>query len=178
MEQHCRSDRPSPSWATAEQAPLELQHHMVVLDANLRQLLDPRRKLSLTGALVADLLETLQMEPLGRLEIYDAVDQRAPGWSFVQAITTSHISGHYFEKPGLHPHVHLDIYSCKPLEFMQVLEVVDRHLKLADWVGTFIHRDMDLGQRRVWEMQGYGARLVRRRMLEAPVEQPEAQAPS
>ena len=177
MEQKRRSARSAQCRATAEPAPLQLEHHMVVLDANLRQLLNPAEKRTLTGALVDDLLSTLRMDPLGELEIYEAVDLRAPGWSFVQAITTSHISGHYFEKPGLRPHVHLDIYTCKPLRFQQVLCVVDRHLKLAEWVGTFICRDMDLGQRRVWEMQGYGSRLVRRRLLEAGVNQPEAQAP-
>ncbi len=150
---------------------------MVVLDANLQRLLDPACKAEMTGALIDDLLVTLKMEPLGQLEIYDAVDLRAPGWSFVQAITTSHISGHYFEKPGRLPHIHLDIYTCKPLQFEHVLQVVHRHLNLADWVGTFICRDMDLGQRRTWELQGYGGRLLHRRPLESLLRQAEARAP-
>ncbi len=177
MEHARRSARSRVCWATAETAELVLEHHMVVLDANLKKLLDPEQKQTLTGALIRDLLTTLKMEPLGELSIYDAVDLRAPGWSFVQAITTSHISGHYFEKPGRLPHVHLDIYTCKPLQFEQVLRVVDHHLHLANWVGTFICRDMDLGQRRTWELQGFGGELLHRWPMENPLRQTEAQAP-
>lgn len=43
---------------------------------------------------IDEVLSALGMTPLGELGIYPAVDQSAPGWSFIQPITTSHVSAH------------------------------------------------------------------------------------
>jgi len=148
-------------------SPLVLEHQMAVIDANLVTLLDESRKREITERLLDEIIEKLNMERLGPLGFYDAADLRAPGWSFVQPITTSHISGHYFEKPGEYPHIHLDIYTCKALDFRAVLDTLHEHLQLADWAGTFIHRDMDLSTRRSIEFIGHGNAILNEAALVA-----------
>ncbi|MDO8648745.1 MAG: hypothetical protein Q7R81_03090 [Candidatus Peregrinibacteria bacterium] len=135
---------------------LSLQHEHFMIDANLRMPLNEESKYSETMSLVADLLIALGMSELGKLELYSATDLRAPGWSFIQPITTSHISAHYFEKPGLKPHIHMDIYSCMGFDWRKAIEILERHCKIDDWYANFFHRDMELRKRTVWMMAGIG----------------------
>jgi hypothetical protein len=101
------------------------------------------------------------MEELGKLQIYPATDQRAPGWSFIQPITTSHISGHYFEKPGRQPHIRMDFYSCCTVNWRKVIEVTHKHLDFADWRGTFIDRQLEISaDRHTLEVAGTGNRIT------------------
>ncbi len=122
---------------------LHLEHQILVMDASLTRALDFDRHQSITRRFVADLLESLGMAPLGDLGIYPAVDKRAPGWSFIQPITTSHVSAHYFEKPGPAPHLRLDAYSCESIDWRGLIAVCDQHFKLRSWRATFIDREID-----------------------------------
>ncbi len=133
-----------------------LQHQHFILDAFLEAPLDETRAEPLTQAFVADLLRTLGMSKLGSLGVYGAADERAPGWSFIQPITTSHISGHYFVKPGKGPHIRLDVYSCEAFHWLSVVMVAHKHFKLADWAGTFLERELDGGERKAWNLSGTG----------------------
>jgi len=144
-----------------------LEHHMFVLDAHLLAELGDDDGERIARGLVDELIETLGMQPLAPLSVHPATDRRAPGWSFVQPITTSHISGHYFAKPGPRPHMHLDIYTCSPLSQEQIVPILHAHLGLADWVGTFIVRDMQLHHRRVIGLAGVGAAVHTAIPLEA-----------
>jgi hypothetical protein len=122
--------------------------------------LNPKNYRASTKRLVDDLLKSLGMEKLGPLQIYWATDQRAPGWSFIQPITTSHISGHYFEKPGKSPHIHIDIYSCDKVNYRKVLDVLHRHLQFSEWSANFITRDTKHMQRAVQHLSGNGKNVT------------------
>lgn len=139
----------------------ELAHQILVLDAFLEKRLDDRRRESITRCFVDELLAVLDMQPLGKLGIYPAVDQRAPGWSFIQPITTSHVSAHYFEKPGRKPNLRFDAYSCEPFDWKGMIAVCHRHFGFDDWQGTFIHRHIDVSEGRdILRLAGRGAAVL------------------
>ncbi|MFK7831338.1 MAG: hypothetical protein AB8B57_16310 [Congregibacter sp.] len=138
-----------------------LTHQILVLDAYLEKRLDKRRYRTITRCFVAELLEVLGMLALGELGIYPAVDERAPGWSFIQPITTSHVSAHYFEKPGIGPHIRLDAYSCESIVWDRLIEVCHRHFCLKDWRATFIEREIDKEKHRtITQLAGIGTRIT------------------
>lgn len=152
-----------------------LLHEIFVLDAHLREPLDESRAAEITRKLVDALLAALHMEELGALQVYPAVDLRAPGWSFIQPITTSHISGHYFREPNRQPHIRMDFYSCSCINWMDIIRIVHKNLDLADWRGTFIDRQIKPHTlRRMLEVAGEGDRVL----FEAPLQlhDPLAQA--
>lgn len=137
---------------------LHLVHEILVLDAFLAKPLDQERYTSITQDFVSDLLNILGMETLGELGIYPAVDQREPGWSFIQPITTSHVSAHYFENPGRRPHIRIDAYSCASINWNALIQVCHEHFELDDWCACFIDRQLDHpNQRSVVELAGLGA---------------------
>lgn len=136
--------------------PLALKHEIFIIDTNLLKPLNESTYQQDAKSLIDDLLQTLEMEPLGPLQVLMALDQRAPGWSFIQPITTSHISGHYFEKPGRFPHLHLDIYSCCSFQWQLVINILDRHLGLKDWSANLILRHTKLEQRKIISLAGRG----------------------
>ncbi len=145
-----------------------LVHEMLVLDAWLVRRLDERRYRRISRDLVTDLLVALRMEALGDLGIYPAVDDREPGWSFIQPITTSHFSAHYFANPGGRPHVRIDAYSCASVDCAALIAVCHEHLELDDWHACFIERHLDRPQeRRVLELGGSGATILSVRRLPA-----------
>lgn len=146
-------------------ADILLVHQMMLLDANLADpVLNGVARQKVEG-LVQVLLSDLCMEKLGDLQFYEATDLRAPGWSFVQPITTSHLSGHYFEIPGETPHIHIDVYSCKPFNYDMALAAVHSEFSLGTWAGTLVIRDLDLTTRTMTALSGDGDRIVERNKL-------------
>lgn len=137
---------------------MDLEHRILILDANLKQNLVFDKHVDITTKLVEDLLHALNMKKLGKLEIYNSVDANFPGWSFIQPITTSHISGHYFEDEK-QPHIHFDIYSCKKFQWKTVINILDKHLHLAEWSGNFIVRDVELAKRESASLSGIGSHM-------------------
>jgi|GEM_PF-1007986 hypothetical protein len=137
-----------------------LEHEIFILDAYLEKPLDPSKMESWTRGLIDALLATLRMEELGPLQIFPATDLRAPGWSFIQPITTSHIAGHYFEKPGKHPHIRLDMYSCESVNWKKLVEVLDEHLGMGLWRATFIDRQIDEKKRAAMHISGEGSSVL------------------
>lgn len=137
-----------------------LDHEIFILDAYLNNPLEPSKMDSWTRNFIDALLSTLRMEELGPLQIFPAVDLRAPGWSFIQPITTSHIAGHYFEKPGKHPHIRLDLYSCASINYKKVIKVCHEHLNLHLWRATFIDRQIDEGARCASHISGEGSTIL------------------
>lgn len=141
--------------------PLHLVHHILVLDAFLAAPLDCRQHVEITRRFIDEVLGVLGMQPLGELGIYPAVDQRAPGWSFIQPITTSHISAHYFEKPGRMPHIRLDAYSCESIDRDRLINLCHKHFRLGDWHATFIDRRIDrTADRTVVDLTGVGKQVL------------------
>ena len=146
--------------------PFRLVHEIVVLDAFLQEPLDSQRFEAITKAFISELLSVLKMQALGQLGIYPAVDDRAPGWSFIQPITTSHVSAHYFEKPGRMPHIRLDAYSCDSIDWKQLIEVCHKHFRLEEWHASFIDRQIGRRSRRkVVDLTGVGARVLSESVL-------------
>ncbi len=147
---------------------LQLVHEILVLDAFLAEPLNQRHYRSITRKFMAELLEVLGMETLGELGIFPAVDQREPGWSFIQPITTSHVSAHYFENPGHRPHIRIDAYSCASIDRSALIQVCHRHFRLDDWCACFIDRQLERpNQRSVLEFEGAGACVTSERLLSA-----------
>jgi hypothetical protein len=138
----------------------KLEHEILVLDAYLKEYLDPSQMEPWTRKFIDSLLGALRMEELGSLQIYHATDLRAPGWSFIQPITTSHIAGHYFEKPGKHPHIRLDLYSCASINYRKVIKICHEHLNMGLWRATFIDRHIDEAQRSTMHISGEGATIL------------------
>lgn len=133
-----------------------LEHEIFILDAYLKQALDQSQMETWTRKFVDALLATMRMEELGPLQIYPATDLRAPGWSFIQPITTSHMSGHYFEKPGKHPHIRMDFYSCASINWRKLIRVCDEFLHMGIWRATFIDRQIDERERAATHVSGEG----------------------
>ncbi len=142
-----------------------LVHQMMLLDATLAEAVPNQAARQAVYQLVGRLLSDLHMEPLSDLEFYEATDVRAPGWSFIQPITTSHISGHYFELSGEPPHIHIDVYSCKPFDHMVTVRAIHGQFDLAEWVATLVKRDMDLTRRLTLELVGAGDQLTQQNDL-------------
>ena len=137
-----------------------LVHEMLVLDAFLEAPLPQARYQAITHRFVAELLDVLGMEALGELGIWPAVDEREPGWSFIQPITTSHVSAHYFQNPGGRPHLRLDAYSCASIDFRRLVQLCHRHFRLTDWCASFIKRELDSPRQRcVIDIAGFGDRV-------------------
>lgn len=132
----------------------ELIHELFIIDAELKEKLDFNRRKEITRNLIDDLMKALNMEELGPLQVYDAVDPEYPGWSFIQPITTSHISGHYFEEDCQFSHIHLDIYSCKDFQHENVLFCLQNHLPIRKWIGNLIYRSQDLRKRKELILRG------------------------
>jgi hypothetical protein len=154
---------------TTDNSSFALMHQIFVLDAHLQEPLDTDAHLPITQNFIAEFLSVLGLEPLGPLGIYPAVDDRAPGWSFIQPITTSHISAHYFEKPGNSPHIRIDAYSCDEVNWRDLVQVCHRHFNLADWRGTFIDREIDWYKSRlVQDIKGVGNSVSKEHLLDNP----------
>tara|TARA_Y100000310_G_scaffold310162_1_gene355094 strand:- start:670 stop:1194 length:525 start_codon:yes stop_codon:yes gene_type:complete len=146
---------------TPSSSNFSLVHEIFILDAHLTYVLDQSKAVETTKKLVNALLTILRMEELGDLQIYNGLDPRAPGWSFIQPITTSHISGHYFEKPGRLPHIRMDFYSCSRVHWKKIIKIVNEHLGMADWRGTFIDRQIEPGAtRHSLDIAGKGDMIV------------------
>jgi S-adenosylmethionine/arginine decarboxylase-like enzyme len=89
---------------------------------------------------VDKLLGAINMKPLGPLNWADAEDLDFPGQSFVQMITTSHCSLHYFAHTNGEKEIYFDLYSCKPFNPDEVVRLLDEKFGLRDWHGTLYTR--------------------------------------
>lgn len=92
---------------------------------------------------VNDLMKAIKMKPLGPLNWADAEDLDFPGQSFVQMITTSHCSIHYFtDKDGTNE-IHFDLYSCRCFDVKKVIELLNKKFGLVSWHGILYQRATD-----------------------------------
>ena len=142
---------------------LTLHHEIFILDANLRILL-PNNEQRIIAIMIRELLMILKMEKLASLQFFQATDMQAPGFSFIQPITTSHISGHYFEKPGRFPHIHFDIYSCKRFSWKKIIPLLNNYLSFEKWSANYIARSINF-KRKYYEIRGKGQEILDVRCL-------------
>jgi len=150
-------------------SPIRLRHEIFVLDAYLEQPLNPTGRMQHAKKFIDEILHVLNMEPLGSMQFHDAADLRAPGWSFIQAITTSHISAHYFESPGK-PHIRIDFYSCQSVDWRKVIEMCHKFCSLTDWRATFINREIeDDAGKSILDIKGNGDRVFNEQTILEPI---------
>lgn len=86
------------------------------------------------------LLERINMKPLGELNWADAEDLEFPGQSFVQMITTSHCSLHFFDHKEGDNEIYFDLYSCRGFDPQKVVELLDEKFGLQEWHGILYTR--------------------------------------
>ena len=70
----------------------------------------------------------------------DAEDLDFPGQSFVQMITTSHCSLHFFDHEGEDNEIYFDLYSCKAFDTDKVVQLLDEKFGLRNWHGILYTR--------------------------------------
>jgi hypothetical protein len=132
-------------------------HKIFILDAVLEGLLDESDPRGFCEGYFEEIMEATHMKPLSQMSVCPTMDPRAPGFSGVQPLTTSHTSFHYFWEPEAkdpRPNVHLDLYSCSPFSYEDVVRVAHKHFRLAEWTGTFIDRDLDPRKRLTLQLRG------------------------
>lgn len=160
---------PTISKTPPDESGFSLCHRIFVLDAFLCAPLDCDDRERITRMFLRDTLATLDMQPLAPAGIYPAADERAPGWSFIQPITTSHVSAHYFARPGRLPNLRLDAYSCEQFDWQALLRLCHRHFSLERWRANLVRRRIDEdGERTVHSMEGHGPHITsEERLVEA-----------
>lgn len=86
------------------------------------------------------LMKTINMKPLGPLNWADAEDLDFPGQSFVQMITTSHCSLHFFAHQDGTNEIYFDLYSCKCFDENKVIKLLNEKFGLVEWHGVVYSR--------------------------------------
>ena len=118
---------------------MKLEHvHLTVnakIDPSFRAL--PRED---AERFVGRLLEEINMKPLGSMNWADAEDLDFPGQSFVQMITTSHCSLHFFDNKTEGNEIYFDLYSCRNFNANKVVELLDEKFGLLEWHGMLYTR--------------------------------------
>ena len=89
---------------------------------------------------VDKLMKTVNMKPLGPLNWSDAEDLDFPGQSYVQMITTSHTSLHFFAHKDGSNEIYFDLYSCKEFDPKKVIKLLDETFGLEEWHGILYNR--------------------------------------
>ena len=138
-------------------------HKIFVLDAKLEGLLDESNPRKFCEGYFTNIMEASEMKPLAPMSVCPTMDPRAPGFSGIQPLTTSHTSFHYFWEPDVpdpFPNVHLDLYSCSPFSYEDVIRVAHKHFGLAEWTGNFIDRSLDPAERMTLLLRGKGDTIL------------------
>ena len=114
----------------------ELDHLHFTINAKINPKFSEITK-DMAQSFIKDLLRVTDMKPLGPLNWSDAEDLDFPGQSFVQMITTSHTSLHYFSDKQ---EIYFDLYSCKVFDTKKVFDLLDRTFNILEWHGTMYFR--------------------------------------
>lgn len=140
-----------------------LLHKILIIDAELQNPLPERDYHQFVENLAVEMMYVLDMKPLGPLSIFEALDKSEPGWSFIQPITTSHISAHYFSKPDPKPHIHIDIYSCKNFNATIATKKLASLLKFGKTATTVLSRTMTKNRKGVSTLKDFSTKPTTQR---------------
>ena len=154
-------------------------HKIFILDAALEDVLDENDPRSFCERYFGELLEAVQMKPLAPLSVSPATDPQAPGFSGMQELTTSHASFHYFwepHHPTKNPNVHIDLYSCGPFSYEEVIRVAHSHFGFDEWTANFIERTLNPLDRIALQLKGRGHDIIESMALSAQGMRKEALA--
>ena len=91
---------------------------------------------------VKELVAAIDMKAYGEplLKHFAEHDPDKAGYSLVQLIETSNITGHFVDKDGS---VYLDVFSCKPFSNEDAIKVVQKYFKPKNIRMHFITRNAD-----------------------------------
>lgn len=83
------------------------------------------------------LVERIDMKAYGEPQVIHFGEDDKQGYTLVQLIETSNISGHFCDDTG---NFYLDIFSCKPYGIGIVVETVNQFFKPEKIVERFVER--------------------------------------
>lgn len=88
---------------------------------------------------VDDLVEQIDMKAYGKPQIvhFATHDPQKGGYSLVQLIETSAITGHFVDLTG---DAYLDVFSCKPFSEHTVIDVVMKHFNPQEIYPVMLER--------------------------------------
>jgi len=114
-----------------------LSHLHLMVNANVDQSLSeiPRDR---ANDFINELMKITDMKPLGSLIWSNAEDLDFPGQSFVQMITTSHCSLHFFSDTH---EIYFDLYSCKKFDPNKVMVSLKQHFGVEKFNGVIYGRN-------------------------------------
>jgi len=113
----------------------KLSHLHLTVNARVK----PLREISeeMAASFMKDLLLCADMKALGPLAYSGAEDLDFPGQSFVQMITTSHCSLHFFSDKN---EIYFDLYSCKQFEPEKIIGLLDSYFGIETYHGMVYKR--------------------------------------
>lgn len=89
-------------------------------------------------AFAKDMVQALEMRAYGEpLVVKFGDDPKVTGYTMVQLIETSNISGHFCDYSG---EAYIDVFSCKRFAPETALEVIKRHFAPEDYNSAFTER--------------------------------------
>jgi S-adenosylmethionine/arginine decarboxylase-like enzyme len=105
---------------------LDIWGYHLILDVKGCQL-DKARDPEYIAKFVKDLVIKIDMVPFGEPQLVHFADNTdKAGWTVIQLITTSNITGHFLDHNG---DLYLDVFSCKQFEQDTVTKAVDEYFK-------------------------------------------------
>jgi S-adenosylmethionine/arginine decarboxylase-like enzyme len=113
----------------------KLSHLHLTLNARIKPLKEVSEDLA--QSFVKDLLAAADMKALGPLVFSGAEDLDFPGQSFVQMITTSHCSLHYFSDSN---EIYFDLYSCKQFDPAKIINIINSYFGIESYHGMVYTR--------------------------------------
>ncbi len=112
-----------------------LSHLHLTINARIKPLKEIPEELA--GSFMRDLLCAADMKALGPLVFSGAEDLDFPGQSFVQMITTSHCSLHFFSDKN---EIYFDLYSCRRFDPEKIIGVINSYFGLESYHGMVYKR--------------------------------------
>lgn len=90
------------------------------------------------AAFAKALVKRISMKAYGEPQVIHFGEDEKQGYTLVQLIETSNITGHFCDETG---DFYLDIFSCKPYENAVVVETVKQFFAPERIVDRYIERD-------------------------------------
>ncbi len=112
-----------------------LSHLHLTINARIRPLKEIPEELA--GSFMKDLLCAAGMKALGPLVFSAAENLDFPRQSFVQMITTSHCSLHFFSDTN---EIYFDLYSCRQFDPEKIINIINSYFGLETYHGMVYKR--------------------------------------
>ena len=89
------------------------------------------------SAFAKTLVKRIQMKAFGEPQVIHFGEDDKQGYTLVQLIETSNITGHFCDDTG---NFYLDVFSCKPYENAVVIETVKEYFNPKNITERYIER--------------------------------------